>query len=102
MNNLRQLQVAWFMYVLDNHDRLPGVRGGGYASSDTWVSGWLDFAGRDAGAPGVHGKPLFLTDPHTHEPTGCSLPDRQPITSEITSDGRWSSLSRGRGPGWAA
>ncbi len=43
MNNLRQLQVAWFMYVQDNHDRLPGVSGGGYASSDTWVSGWLDF-----------------------------------------------------------
>ncbi len=43
MNNLRQLQVAWFMYAQDNGDRLAGVSGGGYASSDTWCSGWLDF-----------------------------------------------------------
>src|ERR1039458_4589149 len=35
MNNLRQLQMGWFMYVQDNADRLPGVSGGGYASSDT-------------------------------------------------------------------
>jgi len=44
MNNLKQLQVAWFMYVQDNNDRLPGVTGGSYANSDTWVSGWLDFS----------------------------------------------------------
>ena len=43
MNNLRQLQMAWFMYAQDNNDRLAGVSGGGYANSDTWVSGWLDF-----------------------------------------------------------
>lgn len=44
MNNLRQLQMGWFMYVQDNSDRLPGVSGGAYANSDTWVSGWLDFS----------------------------------------------------------
>ncbi len=43
MNNLKQLQIAWFMYIQDNRDRLPGVSGGTYANSDTWVSGWLDF-----------------------------------------------------------
>jgi prepilin-type N-terminal cleavage/methylation domain-containing protein/prepilin-type processing-associated H-X9-DG protein len=43
MNNLRQLQMGWFMYVQDNNDYLPGVTGGAYASSNTWVSGWLDF-----------------------------------------------------------
>jgi prepilin-type N-terminal cleavage/methylation domain-containing protein/prepilin-type processing-associated H-X9-DG protein len=44
MNNLKQLQMAWFMYIQDNGDRLPGVTGGSYANSDTWVSGWLDFS----------------------------------------------------------
>jgi prepilin-type N-terminal cleavage/methylation domain-containing protein/prepilin-type processing-associated H-X9-DG protein len=44
MNNLKQLQVAWFMYVQDNRDFLPGVSGGSFAGSNTWVSGWLDFS----------------------------------------------------------
>ena len=48
MNNLRQLQVAWFMYVQDNNDRLPGVSGGSYVSGDTWVSGWLDFSNNNS------------------------------------------------------
>ena len=43
VNNLKQLQLGWFMYTEENQDRLPGVTGGNYASSDTWVSGWLDF-----------------------------------------------------------
>ena len=42
MNSLRQLQMAWFMYVQDNTDRIAGVSGEGYATR-TWVSGWLDF-----------------------------------------------------------
>jgi len=44
MNNLKQLQVAWFMYVQDNQDQLPGVTGGSFAGSNTWASGWLDFS----------------------------------------------------------
>ena len=44
MNNLRQLQLAWSMYTLDNDDYIPGndwqqqvnhTRG-------NWASGWLD------------------------------------------------------------
>jgi prepilin-type N-terminal cleavage/methylation domain-containing protein/prepilin-type processing-associated H-X9-DG protein len=58
MNNLKQLQMAWFMYVQDNGDRLPGVSGGGYASSDTWVSGWLDFNNNNSHNTNT----LFLTD----------------------------------------
>jgi len=58
MNNLRQLQVAWFMYVQDNRDALPGVSGGGYANSDTWVSGWLDFSSNNADNTNT----LYLTD----------------------------------------
>jgi len=58
MNNLRQLQMAWFMYVQDNGDRLPGVSGGGYANSDTWVSGWLDFNNGNADNTNT----LYLTD----------------------------------------
>ena len=58
MNNLRQLQMGWFMYVQDNADRLPGVSGGGYASSDTWVSGWLDFNNNNTDNTNT----LYLTD----------------------------------------
>ena len=41
MNNLKQLQLAWFMYAQDNNDRLVLNA----TSSDTpgWVAGWLDF-----------------------------------------------------------
>ncbi len=58
MNNLRQLQVAWFMYVQDNNDRLPGVSGGSYVSGDTWVSGWLDFSNNNSHNTNL----LYLTD----------------------------------------
>jgi prepilin-type N-terminal cleavage/methylation domain-containing protein/prepilin-type processing-associated H-X9-DG protein len=58
MNNLRQLQMGWFMYVQDNSDCLPGVSGGGYASSDTWVSGWLDFDSNHSDNTNT----LYLTD----------------------------------------
>lgn len=58
MNNLRQLQMAWFLYVQDNRDRLPGVSGGGYANADTWVSGWLDFNNSNPDNTNL----LYLTD----------------------------------------
>jgi prepilin-type N-terminal cleavage/methylation domain-containing protein/prepilin-type processing-associated H-X9-DG protein len=58
MNNLRQLQMAWFMYAQDNNDRLAGVSGGGYANSDTWVSGWLDFSNNNPDNTNI----LYLTD----------------------------------------
>jgi len=58
MNNLKQLQMGWFMYAQDNRDRLPGVSGGGYASSDTWVSGWLDFTSNNKDNTNT----LYLTD----------------------------------------
>jgi len=44
INNLKQLQLAWYQYAGDNQEKLPGVTGGAYAGPDTWVSGWLDFA----------------------------------------------------------
>jgi prepilin-type N-terminal cleavage/methylation domain-containing protein/prepilin-type processing-associated H-X9-DG protein len=58
MNNLKQLQMAWFMYVQDYRDSLPGVSGGGYANSDTWVSGWLDFSNNNSHNTNL----LYLTD----------------------------------------
>ena len=58
MNNLRQLQLGWFMYAQDNNDRLPGVTGGVYANSDTWVSGWLDFNSNNPDNTNT----LYLTD----------------------------------------
>jgi len=59
MNNLKQLQMAWFMYAQDNGDRLAGVSGGGYASSDTWCSGWLDFSNNNTDNTNL----LYLLDP---------------------------------------
>ncbi len=58
MNNLKQLQIGWFMYCQDNRDCLPGVSGGGYAQSDTWVSGWLDFSNNNKDNTNL----LYLTD----------------------------------------
>jgi len=58
MNNLRQLQLGWFMYAQDNNDRIAGVSGGGYANSDTWVSGWLDFSSNNFDNTNT----LYLTD----------------------------------------
>ena len=58
MNNLRQLQLGWFMYAQDNRDCLPGVTGGGYAKSDTWVSGWLSFDNNNTDNTNT----LYLTD----------------------------------------
>jgi len=58
MNNLKQLQVAWFMYVQDNQDQLPGVTGGSFAGSNTWASGWLDFSNNNPDNTNT----LYLTD----------------------------------------
>ena len=58
MNNLKQLQVAWFMYVQDNQDQLPGVTGGSFAGSNTWASGWLDFSSNNPDNTNT----LYLTD----------------------------------------
>jgi prepilin-type N-terminal cleavage/methylation domain-containing protein/prepilin-type processing-associated H-X9-DG protein len=58
MNNLRQLQLGWFMYAQDNNDRIAGVSGGGYAAPDTWVSGWLDFTSNNT----ANTNTLYLTD----------------------------------------
>lgn len=58
MNNLRQLQVSWFMYAQDHEDRLPGVTGGVYAGSNTWVSGCLSFANNNQHNTNT----LYLTD----------------------------------------
>jgi prepilin-type processing-associated H-X9-DG protein len=49
MNNHRQLVLAWKMYVDDNRDVLPYVKGTSDTDSkDVWVAGWLDYtAARD-------------------------------------------------------
>src|SRR5512133_1883514 len=43
MSNLKQLQLAWHLYALDNRERIPTS---GYTSPvepTAWVDGWLDF-----------------------------------------------------------
>jgi prepilin-type N-terminal cleavage/methylation domain-containing protein/prepilin-type processing-associated H-X9-DG protein len=58
VNNLKQLQLAWYQYAGDNQERLPGVSGGSYAGPDTWVSGWLDFVASNADNTNT----LYLTE----------------------------------------
>ena len=44
LNNLRQLGLAWVMYVNDNNDRLPpNYPFDIFEVEGTWVRGWLDF-----------------------------------------------------------
>ncbi|HTL58053.1 MAG TPA: type II secretion system protein [Candidatus Limnocylindrales bacterium] len=43
LSNLKQLQVAWHLYALDNKERLPTS---GYTrplEPTAWIDGWLDF-----------------------------------------------------------
>src|SRR5215475_10489683 len=48
MNNHRQLLVAWKMYLDDNREVLPFVKGNGNYDPYAWVNGWLDYtAARD-------------------------------------------------------
>ncbi len=82
MNNLKQLQMAWFMYIQDNRDRLPGVSGGTYANSDTWVSGWLDFSSNNTDNTNL----LYLIDaryaqigPYTRSPAIYHCPADQSV-----------------------
>ncbi len=82
MNNLKQLQIAWFMYAQDNQDRLAGVSGGSYASSDTWVSGWLDFSNNNRDNTNL----LYLIDarysqigPYTRSPGIYRCPADQSV-----------------------
>lgn len=44
VNNLRQLQLAWFAYANDNDNWLPpNVPSDGYKQRPNWVGGWLDY-----------------------------------------------------------
>ena len=44
LNNLRQLQLAWFMYTTDQNDFIPGNNWQEEVAhkAGNWVSGWLD------------------------------------------------------------
>ena len=44
MNNHRQLLVAWKMYLDDNREVLPFVKGNGNYDPYAWVNGWLDYS----------------------------------------------------------
>ena len=47
LNNLRQLQLAWYLYAGDQIDRLPGNllgdAAGRVVGAESWVSGWLTY-----------------------------------------------------------
>jgi prepilin-type N-terminal cleavage/methylation domain-containing protein len=45
LNNLKQLQLAWFLYAADSEDRIPpnylGPEAGEDVRISSWVSGWI-------------------------------------------------------------
>lgn len=43
VNNLRQLQLAWFSYANDNNNVLPPNASSDYPNRLNWVRGWLDY-----------------------------------------------------------
>src|SRR6478609_6074612 len=47
LSNLKQLQLGWFMYADDNNGRLVENRWVAGNNLKTWVSGILDFNGRN-------------------------------------------------------
>lgn len=47
INNLKQLQLGWLMYADDNNDNLVANRWVAGNNKQTWVSGILDFNGRN-------------------------------------------------------
>ena len=44
MNNHKHLVLAWKMYLDDNRDVLPFVKGNGNYDPYAWVNGWLDYS----------------------------------------------------------
>jgi len=54
MNNLKQLQVAWFMYADDHQGRLPPNVGGNYGN---WVGGSMELGAVPVGADSTN---IFL------------------------------------------
>jgi prepilin-type N-terminal cleavage/methylation domain-containing protein/prepilin-type processing-associated H-X9-DG protein len=55
LNNLRQLQLAWYLYADDHKDRIAGNRhtevGGKYPDAPSWVSGLMTYETLAAAAP---------------------------------------------------
>jgi prepilin-type N-terminal cleavage/methylation domain-containing protein/prepilin-type processing-associated H-X9-DG protein len=45
MSNLKQLQVAWQLYAVDNRERVTTSGYSNPVESTAWVDGWLDFSG---------------------------------------------------------
>jgi len=45
MSNLKQLQLAWQLYAVDNRERLTTSGYSNPVESTAWVDGWLDFSG---------------------------------------------------------
>ena len=43
LNNLKQLDIAWLMYMGDNNGNLVPNQGGGAADLARWCTGWMDW-----------------------------------------------------------
>src|SRR5207244_1834559 len=49
LSNMKQMQLAWVMYVDENNDHVPPnnpwekARGYPYNTNQTWVRGWMEY-----------------------------------------------------------
>jgi prepilin-type N-terminal cleavage/methylation domain-containing protein/prepilin-type processing-associated H-X9-DG protein len=50
MSNLKQLQLAWFLYSGDNNDKICPTAGTGNPTDPNWCFGRMDLAGEDINA----------------------------------------------------
>ena len=50
LNNLKQFQVAWFLYLGDSNDKICPTAGTGNPASPNWCFGRMDVAGEDVSA----------------------------------------------------
>jgi prepilin-type N-terminal cleavage/methylation domain-containing protein/prepilin-type processing-associated H-X9-DG protein len=70
LNNKRQIQLAYFMYVQDNSDRLPLSTVGNSAGG--WVTSYLDWtAGANSPNTNVNNLSLGLLGPYTAKSIDC-------------------------------
>jgi prepilin-type N-terminal cleavage/methylation domain-containing protein/prepilin-type processing-associated H-X9-DG protein len=58
MSNLKQLQIAWFMYAGDNKDNVVLNAGAFTTNFNSWVTGWLDW--NKGVPPGANTNGIYL------------------------------------------
>jgi prepilin-type N-terminal cleavage/methylation domain-containing protein/prepilin-type processing-associated H-X9-DG protein len=85
LNNLKQLQMAWYMYADDHDGRLVLNSPGSQTNNVRWVNGWLDWG---VGIPsGANTNKLLLTEgllgPYTARTLGIYKCPADKVPSDI-------------------